>query len=354
MIGIASKVVDRLAVLHLQLLRIMNGRRAHVRCRGARGANPALRPESWGEGDLREAVNALPVPRLRLASWGRSGAITRWRFHFESPVPTGCAENDLARGTAWTHTEPGQTPAVVLLHGWMMSHFRSLHPLANAFFRKGLDVFFLELPHHMHRRRPGTYSGECFFGPQGEYGLQSLVQSILDTCSLVRWLRREGRGVGLYGVSLGGMIALSCACYSSDLHFVIASVPACSLEELAERSLLVRKLMSRADGGGNSPGEPFLRQLDPMYLKPLIPPRRVVLVVGRGDLIVPPALPLRLAERWNGIPVLLYPHGHITVNASRKMRRDLAALVDEFLPEMWPGGRGFQPPAEKAMGRPAA
>ncbi|MDZ7372408.1 MAG: hypothetical protein ONB23_00435 [candidate division KSB1 bacterium] len=328
MIGIASQIVDRLVVLHLQMLRLINGSRSSVGCRRLRLPSSACPPPA----ELRERFRALRVPRVYLARRASRKERRQWRFHFQSPLPQGLPENDLARGSAWTHGEPGEHPAVIVLHGWMMSHFRSLYPAASAFFHAGCDVYFLELPHHMHRKQPGTYSGECFFGSKGECGVRSLLQSVFDTAAFLRWLRHQGTpGVALYGVSLGGTVGLTCSCYSAEADLVIAVAPACCLNELPTRSLLVRKLLKPVSRSAESLA---LEAVDPWYLKPLLPPDRLLFVVGKKDLIVPSALAVRLAERWGNVRVLAYRLGHITLNAARKVRQDVVRIAAQRLQEV--------------------
>jgi len=56
-----------------------------------------------------------------------------------------------------------------------------------------------------------------------------------------------------------------------------------------------------------------------------------LLVVAQYDEIVPARFPLELARRWQGVPVLRYPHGHISINMSARMRQEVAARVGELL-----------------------
>ena len=329
MIGLVSRLVDRLTVFYLRILRLLNGERRHIRCR------QRVPPLEWViPAELRRRVAELEEPSVRLIPRHTVGRTRQWRFYFDSPWSSGCAENDLARGYAWLHQQVGDCPAVVVLHGWMMSHFRGLHPLGHGFFGQGFDVFFLELPYHMHRRPPGSFSGECFYGPRGEYGYDAVVQSLLDVTSLIRWLVASGvPAVGIYGVSLGGLLALLTACYCPGVHFIVATVPACFLADLSQRSLLSTKLLPSAEWARARATSISVRAVDPAYLKPLIPTHRVLLVVAENDLIVPSEFPLRLAARWNGARVLRSPHGHITVNTSRRVRREIVNWVARAVSE---------------------
>ncbi len=334
MIAVLSRLVDHLTVLYLRLLRLVNGPRRHIRCRPLGRSGGSDQVAQLHAAALRTRVEQLNTPSLRTAYRAGHGRRSQFRFYFPSPWKSGIPENDVARGSGWCHAEPGRMPCIVILHGWMMSHFRGLHSIGESFYRVGLDVYFLELPYHMHRKPPGAFSGECFYGPHGEHRFDGTVQSVLDVCALIRWLRARGTPtVGLYGVSLGGLITLLACCYSEEIDFAIANSPACCLEELSRRSLMSRGLLpERARVSSKAPAI-SLRAVDPIYLRPLVPAERIALVVPENDLIVPAELPRRLAEQWHGVRVLTYPHGHITVNLSRKMKQDVVRLVRDFLGE---------------------
>ena len=334
MIRLAARCLDRSTVLYLRLLRLINGRREHIQCRPPGYKLGVLRPESGASlrQHLRETLQAAPLPQVSLESRKATSSHNELTFRFPSPFPCGIPNNDQVHGYAWLHGEVGQAPAVVLVHGWMMSHFRGLHPLAEAFFERGLDVYFFELPYHMHRKPPGAFSGECYYGAEGQFTADSVRQSLLDVGVFLRWLRASGAPkVGVWGVSLGGWIALLTACYCEDVDLVVATVPACCLERLSRESLLSKKLMPKWRAASPAEAAEQLHAFDPVYLEPVVPAEKIVVVVANHDEIVPARFPLTLAEKWKRISVLRYPHGHISINMSAKMRREVAALAGQAL-----------------------
>ena len=334
MIRLLARYLDRSTVLYLRLLRLVNGPRDHIQCRPPGYRLGVLRPDAGTtlRQYLRDRLETAPLPEVELEERRGTGPLHPRHFRFLSPAPCGIPSNDQVRGHAWLHGQVGEVPTVILVHGWMMSHFKGLYPLAEAFFERGLDVAFFQLPYHMHRKPPGAFSGECYYGVEGQYTADSVRQSLLDVGTFVRWLKHRGApAVGVWGVSLGGWIALLTACYSRDVDLVVATVPACCLERLSRESLLSKKLMPKWRAATPAEAVEQLHAFDPIYLEPVIPVDRILLVVAQYDEIVPARFPLELARRWQGVPVLRYPHGHISINMSTRMRQEVAARVGELL-----------------------
>ncbi len=332
MIRLVARYLDRSTVLYLRLLRLINGPREHIQCRPPGYKLGFLRPQSGTSlrEHLRQTLQDAALPRVALGPARSPHAFLERDFSFPTVSPCGIPNNDQVSGYAWLHGEVGQAPAVVLVHGWMMSHFKGLHPVAESFFERGLDVYFFELPYHMHRKPPGSFSGECYYGSEGQYTADSVRQSLLDVGIFVRWLKVTGApGVGVWGVSLGGWIALLTACYCDDVDLVVATVPACCLERLSRESLLSKKLMPKWRAANPAEAAEQLHAFDPIYLTPSVPVRKILVVVANYDEIVPARFPLTLAQKWKGISVLRYPHGHISINMSAKMRREVATFVEQ-------------------------
>lgn len=142
-----------------------------------------------------------------------------------------------------------------------------------------------------------------------------------------RWLVAEtGTRVGLLGVSLGGYLSALLAGLRDDWAFAIPIVPPVCLSTLPTR---LRALVRR------SPEPPVpvatLRAAYAMH-SPLayplrIPRRRVLIVGGRGDWIVPPEHPMALWRHWGRPAIRWYSGGHLAPFG----RARVAAAVEAHL-----------------------
>lgn len=205
----------------------------------------------------------------------------------------------------WIH-EPGRPRASVLaLHGFTMGNPRidAVVLLASQWYRLGLDVALLTLPHHGARTPVGArFSGEHFAVPHVARLGESVREAVYEIRQLVYWLKSEsGAPVGVLGLSLGGYLAALSAGLCDDLDFVVPMVPPVCIGDLAWR-FFTRTRHYRQGGEAALPQEELRRAFrihSPLTFPLRIPRERAMIVAGRGDRIVPPEHPAALARHWD-------------------------------------------------------
>ena len=168
--------------------------------------------------------------------------------------PYGGAEPALPPGPIhvehWVH-ERRRAPATVLaLHGFGMGRPRldAAALLASHWFRNGLDVALLTLPHHGARTpAEARMSGEAFAVPHVARLAEAVREAVYEIRLAAHWLRREsGAPVGLLGLCLGGYLDRARGGALDDLAFAVPIVAPVCMGDLAWRFLRRRSATARA------------------------------------------------------------------------------------------------------------
>ncbi|MBW2232114.1 MAG: alpha/beta hydrolase family protein [Deltaproteobacteria bacterium] len=223
---------------------------------------------------------------------------------------------DSIRLEHWVH-EGGARGTLVALHGFAMGRPRvdALALFASQWFELGLDVVLLTLPHHGDRTPPNArFSGEWFAVPNVMRLGEAVREAIYETHVVTSWLRSRDAGpVGLLGLSLGGYLSALSAGLMEDLDFVIPIVPPACMGDLAWRFF---ERTSHARSGGDDPlTQDELRSAfrvhSPLAHPLRVPARRILIVAGRGDRVVPPEHPTALWRHWGEPAIHWFSGSHI-------------------------------------------
>jgi pimeloyl-ACP methyl ester carboxylesterase len=302
-------------------------------------AQPLLAPELQASPRLFFPFLDEPPQQLRLRSRERrripGGVVISRRF--ESQYFPHSTEIAGSLGPIlvdhWVHRPGPARGTVLLLHGFTMGHPRldAFLLMANPWFRSGLDVALLTLPHHGARTPPGArFSGEHFAVPHVARLGEAVREAIYEIRQLVCYLREEsGAPVGLIGLSLGGYLAALAAGLSGDLDFAIPIVPPVCIGDLAWR-FFTQTRHHRA-GGEAALSQPELRRAFRVH-SPLAHPlrisrERVMIVAGRGDRIVPPEHPAALWSHWGEPRIHWFSGSHLTPFGRARIAR---AILDHL------------------------
>jgi pimeloyl-ACP methyl ester carboxylesterase len=217
----------------------------------------------------------------------------------------------------WVH-EPGRPRGTVLaLHGFTMGNPRvdATILLASHWYRRGLNVALLTLPHHGARKpADARFSGEHFAVPDVSRLGEAVREAIYEIRQVTHWLREEsGAPTGVIGLSLGGYLAALAAGLIEDLDFAVPMVPPVCIGDLAWR-FFVRTRHHREGGAAALSLEELRRgfRIHSPLTHPLrIPKERVMIVAGRGDRIVPPEHPAALHRHWGQPGIHWFSGSHL-------------------------------------------
>ncbi|MCB0333523.1 MAG: alpha/beta hydrolase family protein [Bdellovibrionales bacterium] len=240
-------------------------------------------------------------------------------------------ENGRVHVRLWRHRERARC-TVVAIHGWTMGDQRlnSLAFLPGMFYNRGLDVALIELPFHGRRKPKVSVAGELLF-PSANIARtnESMGQVISDLRQLHLYLKESGTNdIGLVGMSLGAYIA-ALWCSLGFLDFCIPVVPLVSLAEVAWDVLHEFDRFSLFERAGIS--LEVLEQVyhihSPLAHHPKISPRRVLILAGLGDSIVPPGQPKLLWQHW-GMPTLYWMRGgHVAQLQRSRGYKEIVAFL---------------------------
>ncbi len=218
----------------------------------------------------------------------------------------------------WVHDTRRPRGTVLALHGFGMGQPRidAAVLFASHWFRRGLDVALLTMPHHGARSPAGVQiPGGPFALPHVARLGEAMRETIFEIRRLTHWLRQESdRPVGVIGISLGGYLAALSAALCEDLDFVVPIAPPVCIGDLAWR-VLTRTRHYR-QGRATALSEEELRNAFRVH-SPLAHPlrvakERVLIVAGRGDRIVPPEHPRALWRHWGEPGIHWFSGGHLT------------------------------------------
>lgn len=213
---------------------------------------------------------------------------------FPSPVRSRFETND----TVWGHFylpdgKEGRLPCIMVLPVMAAPNLWIEERFVNRFVKEGFAVFLMEGPYQFHRRvHPSQPSGQVFLARTAPRLAFNFKQSVADARRSLDWLERhprvDAKRIGLFGVSLGGMV--SAAVYSMDprpRHAVFLLAGA-DFPELARGSSMTRKFMKTA-GIAAAELRAAWKGIDPLEFAAHNAGKSVLLINARWDAVVPRA-----------------------------------------------------------------
>ncbi|MBS1846998.1 MAG: alpha/beta hydrolase family protein, partial [Actinobacteria bacterium] len=176
----------------------------------------------------------------------------------------------------------------------------------------GLNVAALVLPVHG-PRRPSRISGEEFLGFEFMNSVHGLTQSLWDLRSLLSWVRtQQPSGIGVFGISLGGMVAALLAAFDPDVDLVLAGIPVvdfCALvEHHAPTNLQLRSIEHHILDGT---AQQVHRVVSPLAMDPVAPHGTRAIFAGLGDRLVTPEQGQRLWAHWDYPEIRWFAGNHV-------------------------------------------
>lgn len=285
----------------------------------ALGAGPIER----GEASFRPTAAEAEIPEsFRLAASNftfereplrteSSYAVSAVRF--ASPIATPDRENNTVHAEYFCPSEPGRRPAVVVLH-ILGADFALSRYLAARLAQRGVAALFVKLPYYGERRPAG--GEKRFLSTDMERSLLSMRQGVCDVRRAAAWL--AGRAevdparLGVTGISLGGIVASLAAALDptinqaalllagGDLGRILWDMP----EAARYRELWLKSGRSFADL------EAVTAPFDPLTHAHRLVGKRVLMMAGNVDEVIPPASARALWTRAGRPPIRWLDCGH--------------------------------------------
>lgn len=230
----------------------------------------------------------------------------------------------------WCVIVPGFAAGALATQGY--AFYQEAH--ARQLVQRGINAALIDLPFHMSRRRPGSLSGEGFFGPDLHNTKAAVRQGAADVIALIRWLQAtSGSQVGAWATSMGGCIAGLVATQVRDLTALVLMEPLDNPGDPMASHPSTWEIREEIRRHGVAPeGIPAaLRDVAPSSYRPVLPPERILFVTPKWDRVVYPRFQERFWEAWGRPPRMLYDLSHTTLAANPAVTAAAADFLAAWL-----------------------
>lgn len=240
---------------------------------------------------------------------------------YEVRFPTARPSPFKANNTVWGHLyvprrARAAPPAVLVLpvmaapNVWIETRFM------REFLRLGLAVLWLEMPYQFHRRpHPSMPSGQVFLARTAKRLGENFRQSQGDALRALGWLSRSGmvsgERLGLFGVSLGAMVAASAYSLDDRPRGGLFLLGGADFPDLVFRGDMTARFALRAGISREELSREW-RGLDPLDHREANAGKKVLLINARSDTVIPPENALKLREAFPDSRLVWVPGGHYT------------------------------------------
>jgi dienelactone hydrolase len=248
-------------------------------------------------------------PRLETSGFSVS------TVRFPSPVVTADPENNTVHAEYFRPSggAPARRPAVIVLH-ILGADFALSRYVAARLADRGVAALFVELPYYGERRPKGQ--DKRFLSVDIDRSVQSMRQAICDVRRAAAWLacRREvdPDKLGVTGISLGGIIASVAAAVDPALNRAAFLLAGGNLAKI----LWVMPEGAKYRAAWLESGRKFddLKALtdpfDPVTYAGRLIGKRVMMIAGKVDEVVPPEATRALWKAAGRPPITWYDCGH--------------------------------------------
>jgi dienelactone hydrolase len=237
---------------------------------------------------------------------------TVWAVRFASPIVTPEPENNTVHAEYFQPSGPGRHAAVVVLH-ILGSDFALSRYLAARLAHQGVGAMFVKLPYYGERR---PNNGTRFLSSDIERSMRSMRQGVCDVRRAALWLASrpevDPKRLGVTGISLGGIVASVAAAVDPALNRAALLLAGGALDDILWEMPEARKFRQEWLAAGRTKAD--LKELtdpfDPLTYAGRLRTKRVLMIAGKVDEVIPPASAKALWEAAGRPRILWYDCGH--------------------------------------------
>jgi len=233
---------------------------------------------------------------------------------FPSPIETPDDANNTVHADYFRPKGDGQRPGVVVLH-ILGADFALSRYLAARLADRGVAALFVRLPYYG-ERRPAEANDRRFLSGDLDRSVRSMRQGVCDVRRAVAWLggrpEIDRDRLGVAGISLGGIVSAVAAgvdpAIGSAALLLAGGDLATILWEMPEagryRKLWIDSGRTREDL------QALTRPYDPITHAAGLRGKRVLMIAGRTDEVIPPSSATALWEAAGRPTLRWYDCGH--------------------------------------------
>jgi pimeloyl-ACP methyl ester carboxylesterase len=281
------------------------------------GRNEAIRPLDL-ERYVRECNGLSPLEFYALEPM-KEVRETSHCLRWHSPVDIGFPENATAYARLFLSAPSGwPAPTVFFLHALMSASDFGYRRIARRFNENGWNAIFPHLPFHYSRVPRGHFNGALALTANLPRNGETLRQAVKEIRQLMDYCRARGcRRFGLIGTSYGGWIGALLSFVEADFEFITLLQPISDVEQAIWDSPAGSGIRAQLTKAGVKRGISLQHAhlSSPLHGRPLPDTKRITLIAGAYDRIVPLQTMERLAQAWGGLPVTVVPQGHFGYRA---------------------------------------
>lgn len=234
-------------------------------------------------------------------------------LRFPSPVVTPDPVNNTVHAEYFLPNGEGKRPAVVVLH-ILGADFALSRYLAARLADRGVAALFVKLPYYG-ERRPADGS-KRFLSVDIERSMASMRQGVCDVRRAAAWLASRpeidpGR-LGVTGISLGGIVASLAASVDPTLNQTALLLAGGDLAEILWTMPEAQRYRDLWTARGKTKADlaKLTGPLDPLAYADRLKTKRVLMIAGKVDEVIPPSSARALWNAAGQPPILWYECGH--------------------------------------------
>jgi dienelactone hydrolase len=253
-----------------------------------------------------ELEPALETPRYSVS-----------RLRFPSPVTTADPENNVVHAEFFRPVGPAaRRPAVVVLH-ILGADFALSRYMAARLADRGVAALFLKLPYYGERRpAAGGPDARKFVSADIDRILTAWRQGICDVRRAAAWLSSrpdiDPDRIGVAGISLGAIVASIAVAVDPAIREGAFLLAGGDLSTILWQMPEGKAFRARWIASGRTLADlKFLTDpVDPLAFAPRLKGKRVLMMAGRVDEVIPPSCARALWEAAGRPPIRWYDCGH--------------------------------------------
>ncbi|MDB5351580.1 MAG: dienelactone hydrolase-like enzyme [Planctomycetota bacterium] len=234
-------------------------------------------------------------------------------IRFPSPVVTPDPENNTVHAEYFRPTGEGKRAAVVVLH-ILGADFALSRYFAARLADRGVAALFVKLPYYGERR--GNDPSKRFLSSDLDRSVTAMGQGVCDVRRAAAWLASreeiDPRRLGVTGISLGGIVSSIAASVDPTLNRAALLLAGGGLGEVLWEMPEAAKYRALWVASGRTKADliAMTAPFDPLTYAEGLRGKRILMMAGTVDEVIPPAAATALWEKAGKPPIRWMECGH--------------------------------------------